>query len=101
MDLLHMLSNDVISMNMINGKIFAARFARPIQRNYSVYFLETPLTWSVLDLYMQPRLSRLAGDQKIHYHTCAEGMANDHFVGVVTYPAMSYGLYRPALVKTD
>ena len=31
------------SMNMINDKIFAARFARPIQRNYSIYFLETPL----------------------------------------------------------
>ena len=38
-----MLSNDVIAMNMINGKYFAAHFARPVQRNYSVYFLETPL----------------------------------------------------------
>ena len=37
-------------------------------------------------VYLEPRLSRLAGDQKLHYHACAEGMANDLlylFVGVV------------------
>ena len=28
-------------------------------------------------VYPDPRLSGLAGDQKIHYHACAEGVAND------------------------
>ena len=28
-------------------------------------------------VYPEPRLSELAGDQKIHYHACVEGMAND------------------------
>ena len=28
-------------------------------------------------IYPDPRLSRLAGDQKIHYHACAEGVASD------------------------
>ena len=27
-------------------------------------------------VYLDPRLSRLARDQKIHYHTCTEGMAS-------------------------
>ena len=27
--------------------------------------------------YLEPQLSGLAGHQNIHYHTCAEGMAND------------------------
>ena len=35
--------DDVIIMNMIKRNIFAACFARPIPRNYSVYFQETPL----------------------------------------------------------
>ena len=31
-----------------------------------------------LDLvYPDPRLSGLAGDQKVHYHACTEGEAND------------------------
>ena len=31
-----------------------------------------------LDLvYPDPRLSGLAGDQKVHYHVCAEGVASD------------------------
>ena len=28
-------------------------------------------------VYPEPRLSRLPGHQKIRYHTCAEGVAND------------------------
>ena len=27
--------------------------------------------------YPDPRLSGLAGDQKIHYHACTEGVASD------------------------
>ena len=28
-------------------------------------------------VYPDPRLSGLAGDQKVHYHACAEGVASD------------------------
>ena len=48
-------------------------------------------------IYPEPRLSGLAGDQKIHYHACAEGMANDPVTGWT----MSYGLCRIALAKID
>ena len=28
-------------------------------------------------VYPDPQLSGLAGDQKVHHHACAEGVAND------------------------
>ena len=30
-------------------------------------------------VYPDPQLSRLAGDQKVHYHACAEDVANDSY----------------------
>ena len=45
MDLLRMLSNDVISMNMINGKFFAARFARPVQKKLLSIFSGDAPVW--------------------------------------------------------
>ena len=67
----------------------------------SSYKLQCNLNY--LDLvYPKPWLSRLAGHQKIHYHACAEGLANDLlWVCVVTGWTMSYRLYRLALAKTD
>ena len=52
-------------------------------------FRMKPCLWCNLDyrvlIHPEPRLSGLAGDQKIHYYECADGIAN----GVVTGGAMS------------
>ena len=55
----------------------------------------TLIVWTLV--YPEPRLSRLAGDQKIHYHTCAEGVASD--LCGCGY-RLSYGHYRLYLAKT-
>ena len=70
---MHMLSNDVISMIMINGKIFAARFAHPIQR---VYFLETPLR------KLTNGIAPLSLLQTCSCHSLREAIASHSLTGV-------------------
>ena len=45
---------------------------------YQFQYFPLQCNLDYLDLiYLEPRLSGLASDLKIHYHACAEGMTDD------------------------
>ena len=45
--------------------------------SYTLWCLCTIVLCVINNTTVQPRLSGLAGDKKVHYHACAEGVASD------------------------
>ena len=83
------MSNNTIDFERLVCKLLGAFGVHSIIIHVSpryMYIIQCNLADYPDLVYPEPRLSRLAGDQKLHYHACAEGMANDLlylFMGVV------------------